>query len=268
MSYSLAYPLKKQTGRIHWSGSITGTIAVGDTVTGGSSGATALVKKIDTTKKEIHVNNITAIFAALETITATSGGTASIESAANIGFNLGYISNAAFHGGAAQKGLVKTKKIGTRILEEILVPYRHSKDLYDDFIVIPTVTSSVATYSGTKAMIAGDVMTITLNMSEAVAVTGIPTIGMTVTGSHVARKLYYNAAASTGTALKFQYTVPTPATADVSTAGQVVVASGSVTFPAGSYLSDVNAADPEKAKITVAPTYSAVTTNVTDATIS
>ncbi len=57
---------------------ISGNFAVGDTITGGTSGATAVVTNMQENAGYIYVKNITGTFAVAETVTATSGGTASV----------------------------------------------------------------------------------------------------------------------------------------------------------------------------------------------
>ena len=72
----------------------------------------------------------------------------------------------------------------------------------------PTV-SSVAITSATgeqnSTLNAGDVVSVTVSMSEAVTVTGTPQVGLNVGGTTV--QASYDAASSTSTSLVFKYTI-------------------------------------------------------------
>jgi len=57
---------------------ITGTIAVGDTVTGGDSGATGEVVFIDTAAKVVQLRSTSGTFLNTEAVSATSGGTSAL----------------------------------------------------------------------------------------------------------------------------------------------------------------------------------------------
>ena len=73
-----------------------------------------------------------------------------------------------------------------------------------DARVVPVYTASVS-YSGTAAMITGDVLTVTLATSEPVQAQGNPTILATIgTGS---ASLVYDGITSTSTSLKFTHTI-------------------------------------------------------------
>lgn len=87
---------------------------------------------------------------------------------------------------------------------EVIVAIRDLAATYADAAVVPTFTAAI-TYSGTLNTVTGDVITVTLTASEAVEVTGTPVITLTIAG--VSRNLTYDAATSTGTSLKFKYTV-------------------------------------------------------------
>jgi hypothetical protein len=74
--------------------------------------------------------------------------------------------------------------------------------------ILPTVSSVAitgATGIANNTLNAGDVVTVTVTLSEAVAVTGTPKLGLTV-GSAVVQANYV-AAGSTATQLKFNYTI-------------------------------------------------------------
>lgn len=135
---------------------------------------------------------------------------------------------------------------------EVVVAYRGLDAVVADVKVVPTFTAAI-TYSGTSAMVTGDVMTITLTASEAVEVQGSPKIAVTI-GS-VTRQATLDAS-STDTSLVFKYTV---VASDVATAGGVSVA-GTTN---GGYISDKLPANKRQtATVTfTAPDTSLVTVN-------
>ncbi len=116
----------------------------------------------------------------------------------------------------------------------------------------PTFTAEV-TYSGTSAMVTGDVMTVTLTPSEPVTVSGIPEIGLTI-GANT-RALVYDAGLSTTTSLVFKYTVVANDAAlatEVFVAGLTTGGSVSDILPTGALITaSVSFASPDTTAATV-----------------
>lgn len=185
---------------------------IGEVVTGGTSGATAIVKRKKVRKvggsdvNIMQVNKIVGVFEDAEIVSgADSGQSATVQTD---GFDLSFTAS----------GVAKKVVVGVRSKLEILRAVRSMAAKITDSIAVPTFTAAV-TYSGTSSMVTGDTMTITVTASEAVKVIGsAPAINVTING--VVRKANYTTAGSTATEKKFVYTV---VAGDVATAGQVVV---------------------------------------------
>lgn len=73
-----------------------------------------------------------------------------------------------------------------------------------DAAIVPTFTAAVS-YSGTLNTVTGDIITVTLTASEDVAVSGTPTIDLTI--GALTRQLSYSSGDSDATHLVFNYTV-------------------------------------------------------------
>lgn len=192
---------------------------LGATITGGTSGATAkIVKKKGSTV--LVVNNINGMFAIGETVTGVGGGSSAV--AAN-GWQLSITT----------KGIVKTIRIGTRVLAEVIHAIKGLSTRITDKLTAPTFTLSLpaaATYGPTQV---NKVLTFTLAASEAVNVTGLPYILVTFFGGSETHQAVYNPATSTSTSLKFDYTVVTG-----DTNGQIAAVANSLVFPTGSSVAD------------------------------
>ena len=100
---------------------------------------------------------------------------------------------------------------------EVVVAISNLKVVNADAAVGPTYTAAVS-YSGIAAMVTGNVITVTLTASEAVEVMGAK-IALTV-GANT-RQMTFDDLTSTGTSLKFKYTI---VASDLAIAGGVVVA--------------------------------------------
>ena len=108
---------------------------------------------------------------------------------------------------------------------EVVVACSDLLNAATDISAVPTFTAAVTCPDGTlTAMVAGKTLRCILTASEPVEVRGGAQIQFTVTGAASVRQAIYNQTLSTTTSLVFDYTIPTPSTADVSSAGQVVFA--------------------------------------------
>jgi len=136
---------------------------------------------------------------------------------------------------------------------EVLVAISSLSVKNTDVTTVPTFTA-IATYSGTSAMITGDVLTVTLTSSEPVKVNGTPEIGLTI-GVNT-RALVFNPALSTNTSLVFDYTI---------VAGDTAVATGvsvAALTTGGSVYDIIDGGALIAASVTyVAPNVSTVTVN-------
>lgn len=131
-------------------------------------------------------------------------------------------------------GVVTTQ--GKACQSEVIVAIGGLDVLYADLIVLPTFTA-VASYSGAAHMVTGDILTVTLTASEAVAfqnitATSYPYVNVVI-GTNT-RPVYYSTSLSTPTSLVFKYTV---IAGDVATLGNVV-GSGTLNLN-GSVIQDV-----------------------------
>jgi hypothetical protein len=179
--------------------------AKGDTVTGGTSGATGKVIKVFTTGTKLRVNSITGMFSPGETVTNTGTGTGVV--AAN-GWDLSVTGT----------GLMRTLRSGAgRVRTELLWFLKNLNTKRADAVVLPTFSAAVG-YSGTAAMVTGDVLTITVTASEPVHVKASSFIAVDIDTDTVSAM--YDGATSTSTSLKFKYTIEA---SDLATAGQVIV---------------------------------------------
>jgi len=111
---------------------------------------------------------------------------------------------------------------------EVVVAISSLDTVYTDAFVAPTYTAAV-TYSGTAAMVTGDIITVTLTANEPVEVQGAPRIALTVGAATRQMALH---STSTSTSLVFKYTI---VALDSAIAGGVVVAAATN----GGYVSDV-----------------------------
>lgn len=101
---------------------------------------------------------------------------------------------------------------------EVVAAISSLDTVYADAIVAPGFTAAV-TYSGTSAMITGDILTVTVSSTEEVVVGGSPKIAVTI-GANT-RQAAFDQASSTTTSLVFKYTI---VAGDVALAGNVSVA--------------------------------------------
>lgn len=100
---------------------------------------------------------------------------------------------------------------------EVLVACRGLDTKNTDAASAPTFTAAIA-YSGTAAMVTDDIVTITITSTEAVKVSSIAYVVFNIDTD--ARQAVFDPATSTGTSLKFKYTIDET---DSATAGQVSV---------------------------------------------
>lgn len=178
--------------------------AVGNTVTGGTSGATAKVIKIIGTTT-LRVNTLTGIFVAGETVTNSGAGSSIV--AVN-GFDLSVTAS----------GILRTFRTGVdRVRTEVLTAIRNMATKRSDAKSAPTFSAAVA-YSGTAAMVTGDTLTLTITASEAVAVAANAYVAVTIGAA--TRHAVFVPALSSGTSLKFKYDINV---SDVAVASGVVV---------------------------------------------
>lgn len=211
--------------------------SVGDIITGGTSGATAKIRKITVSTKTLLVDNITGIFVDAESVTNTGSGTGTV---ATSGFDISLSSS----------GIVKTTVTGSRSRSEVLVAMRTLSSKMVDAATAPTFTAAIS-YSALSAMVTDDVLTITISASEAVKVADNAYIEVTI-GENT-RNAVVDAATSTSTSLKFKYTITA---SDVAAIGEVVVDTtimGDVWDVVGSSLIDaaVSFVSPDSSEATV-----------------
>jgi len=106
---------------------------------------------------------------------------------------------------------------------EVVVACSDLRNAGADIAVLPVFTAAVTCPDGTlTAMVAGKTIRCTLTMSEPVEVRGFAQVQFVVAPGALVRQAKYNQAVSTSTSLVFDYVIPTPATNDVSAAGQIV----------------------------------------------
>ncbi len=191
----------KQVGNITLD--TTTNFAVGDTVTGGSSAAHAKVIKV-VSATILRVNRITGVFADGETVTNGSTGTGVV---ATNGFDLSITAS----------GLLRTFRVGARVRTELLTALRNFNTKSTDAVTPPTFTAAVS-YSGTAAMVTGNVMTVTVTANEEVAVAADAYVAITI-GVNT-RHAVFVPALSTATDQVFEYTI---VAGDSATAGNIHV---------------------------------------------
>lgn len=120
------------------------------------------------------------------------------------------------------RGIERVKKIGNRVVSEVLVALKHFKHRYlaeQDFDVAATISSSVV--SGSAGAIVdisnGDTILLTVTASEPIQVPAGTTVAFTTGTGANAREFTYLSGNNT-TALVFSYT---PVAADIGIAGTV-----------------------------------------------
>jgi hypothetical protein len=150
---------KKQLGEIEVA-SVTGFL-VGEVVYQGANigaaTASAVIKRINTARKVLIVNEIDGIFQASTAVKQDSGSVSS---------NAHATQNRAFNLSITDKGVVKTQVIGSRVLTEVLRAYNNQATKISDLGAQPTFTAALST----GPWVTDDVITITVTASERVRV--------------------------------------------------------------------------------------------------
>jgi hypothetical protein len=198
------YPTKLQ-GIIKFTGNVTGTFAVGETVTGGTSGMTAKVVKWNATTKELTVKNINKDPVGAETVssasgsaavaTVTSGNTAGLPTKTG-GWNIR----------VSDTGITRTKAVGARgYTVEVMVASSKLNTFRTDVGTIPVFTLTALTSTGPYDVSDGDLITFTITANEAIKVVGTPQFGLTVGG--VSRTADFVSINTAGTIMTFAYPV-------------------------------------------------------------
>lgn len=223
--------------------------ALGETVTGGTSGATGVVVSVD--GDTIIMNNIVGIFSVAETVT---GGTSST-TATTVRFDLSFEND----------GIVRTLVYGSpaRTKRELLISIRNLTDKIvwrTDVVTAPTLTASFSTDGTPPGLVTGNTMTVLVESNEYLEIDDEAYVEIDINGTIRMATYAFDQTEADALDYKFNYVLTAE---DTATAGQVSIGNS----VQGVVYDIVARGEPEEQKILVedtsytAPNVSTITVN-------